>query len=166
MPDVDKSISEEVLGIVTRFEQFCSVISGIQRSIQRIERVEMAKYGLKGPHAQCMIAMNRFPEGVTAAQLCEICDKDRAAISRTVSELEHAGMVLRHDPEGKRYRSMLRLSEKGKDIARNVSELVLLAVSRASAGYDQEHQQTFMRVLSMIAGNLHAICAEGLNNTI
>ena len=126
----------------------------------------MAKYGLKGPHAQCMIAMSRFPEGITAAQLCEICDKDKAAISRTVTELEQAGMLLRHDPEGKRYRSLLRLSEKGKEIARNVSELVFVAVGKASEGYDGETQQTFMRVLSLIAGNLHAICLEGLKNTI
>ncbi len=148
--------------MVTRFEQFCTAISGIQRSIQKIERVEMAKYGLKGPHAQCMIAIERFPEGVTAAQLCEICEKDKAAISRTVSELEHAGMLLRYDPDGKRYRSILRLSEKGKEIARRVNELVLVAVSKASEGYDKETQQTFVRVLSLIAGNLHSICREGL----
>lgn len=151
--------------MVTRFEQFCTAISGIQRCIQKIERVEMAKYGLKGPHAQCMIAMVRFPEGITAAKLCEICDKDKAAISRTVSELEKAGMVLRHDPDGKRYRSLLRLSEKGKEIARNVNDLVFLAVSKASEGYDKETQQTFVRVLSLIAGNLNAICREGLKST-
>ncbi len=123
----------------------------------------MAKYGLKGPHAQCMIAMSRYPDGVTAAQLCEICDKDKAAISRTIGELEQAGMLLRHDPEGKRYRSMLRLSDRGREIAHNVGELVFVAVSKASAGYDQETQQTFMRVLSLIAGNLHSICLDGLN---
>lgn len=123
----------------------------------------MAKYGLKGPHAQCMIAMSRYPDGVTAAQLCEICDKDKAAISRTISELEQAGMLLRHDPEGKRYRSLLRLSDRGREIARSVGELVFLAVSKASEGYDSEHQQTFMRVLSLIAGNLHSICLDGLN---
>lgn len=149
--------------MVTRFEQFCTAISGIQRCIQKIERVEMAKYGLKGPHCTCMVAMSRYPDGITAARLCEICDKDKAAISRTVSELEQAGMVLRHDPDGKRYRSQLRLTEKGREIAEYVNELVFLAVSKASAGYDKETQQTFVRVLSLIAGNLHTICREGLN---
>ena len=151
--------------MVNRFEQFCTAISGIQRCIQKIERVEMAQYGLKGPHAQCMIAMARFPEGITAAQLCEICDKDKAAISRTVSELEQAGMLLRQDPDGKRYRSMLRLSEKGREIARNVSDLVFVAVSKASEGYDSETRQTFVRVLTLIAGNLQEICREGLKTT-
>lgn len=150
--------------MVTRFEQFCTAISGIQRSIQRIERVEMAKYGLKGPHCTCMVAMSRFPEGITAARLCEICDKDKAAISRTISELEKAGMVLRNDPDGKRYRSLLQLTEKGKDIAAHVNELIFVAVSKASEGYDKETQKTFVRVLSLIAGNLYTICRQGLNN--
>lgn len=149
--------------MVGRFEIFCTAISSIQRSIQKIERVEMAKYGLKGPHAQCMLAMDRHPEGITAARLCEICEKDKAAISRTVSELEQAGMVNRNDPEGKRYRSSLLLTEKGKEIARNVNELVYAAVMQASTGYGPEDRQIFVNVLSMIAGNLQKISRVGLS---
>lgn len=148
--------------MIERFSQFCTSISSIQRSILKIERVEMAKYGLKGPHANCLVAMARYPEGITAARLCDICDKDKAAISRTVSELEDAGMVLRQDPDGKRYRSVLRLSEKGKEIANRVNDMVLLAVAKASDGYDKEKQQVFARVLNLVAGNLQEICRDGL----
>ena len=91
--------------MITRFEQFSSAISSIYQSIAKIERVEMAKYGLKGPHAQCLLAMSRYPDGITAARLCEVCEKDKAAVSRTVAELEEAGMILRPDPDGKRYRA-------------------------------------------------------------
>lgn len=148
--------------MIERFSQFCTSIASIQRSIVKIERVEMAKYGLKGPHANCLVAMARYPEGITAARLCDICDKDKAAISRTVSELEDAGMVLRQDPEGKRYRSVLLLSEKGKEIANRVNDMVLLAVAKASDGYDKEKQQIFARVLNLVAGNLQEICRDGL----
>lgn len=148
--------------MIERFSQFCTSIASIQRSILKIERIEMAKYGLKGPHANCLVAMARYPEGITAARLCDICDKDKAAISRTVSELEDAGMVLRQDPEGKRYRSVLRLSEKGKEIANRVNDMVLLAVAKASEGYDKEKQQIFARVLNLVAGNLQEICRDGL----
>lgn len=148
--------------MIDRFEQFCTAISSIYRSILKIERVEMAKYGLKGPHAQCLVAMVRYPEGITAARLCEICEKDKAAISRTVAELEQACMVCRADPEGKRYRSSLTLTEKGVDVAKNVSSLVYLAVQQASEGYDKEKQQVFVRVLNLVAGNLQTICREGL----
>ena len=148
--------------MIERFAQFCASIASIQRSILKIERVEMAKYGLKGPHANCLVAMARYPEGITAARLCDICDKDKAAISRTVSELEKAGMIQRQDPEGKRYRSVLQLSEKGKEIANRVNDMVLLAVAKASEGYDKEKQQIFAKVLSLVAGNLQDICRDGL----
>lgn len=148
--------------MIERFEQFCTAISQIQRSISRIERVEMEKYGLKGPHAQCLVAMLRYPEGVTAARLCEICEKDKAAISRTLAELEQAEMIVRTNPEGKRYRASLTLTEKGRQIADNVNSLVYLAVSKASAGYGREKQQVFVQVLNLIAENLQSICRDGL----
>ena len=74
--------------MIDRFEQFSSSIAAIYKCIQKIERDQMARYGLKGPHVQCLVIMSRFPEGVTAAELCELCEKDKAAISRAVSELE------------------------------------------------------------------------------
>lgn len=148
--------------MVGRFEVFCTAISSISRSIQKIERAEMAKYGLKGPHAQCMLALGRYPEGITAAKLCEICEKDKAAISRAIVELTDADMVTRADPEGKRYRSSLTLTEKGKEVAEHVNRLVYAAVMKASAGYGPEDRQIFVNVLSMIAGNLQAISREGL----
>ena len=148
--------------MISRFEQFSAAIASIYHSIARIERVEMAKYGLKGPHAQCLLAMGRYPDGITAARLCEACEKDKAAISRTVAELEEAGMVLREEQDGKRYRANLMLTDKGREVAKNVNDLVYLAVSRASAGYDAETRRTFMRVLNLIAGNLQDICRDGL----
>ena len=148
--------------MIDRFEQFYGAVSGIYHSIQKIERTEMAKYGLKGPHVQCLLAMVRNPEGITAARLCEICEKDKAAISRTIGELESAGMVICEDTPGKRYRSKLILTEKGSEIAVNVKNLVHLAVSRASEGYGLEDRQVFINVLSVIAGNLQVLSADGI----
>ncbi len=148
--------------MLSRFEQFCNAISVIHHAIQKIERVEMAKYGLKGPHAQCLLSISQYPDGITAAKLCDICEKDKAAISRAVAELEAAGMLVRQDPEGKRYRSRLYLTEKGAEVAGNVSCLVHTAVSQASEGYDEQNREIFIRVLNLIAGNLQSICRDGL----
>ena len=38
--------------MIDRFEQFVSYISAIHRDVQKIERDEMVKYGLKGAYAQ------------------------------------------------------------------------------------------------------------------
>ena len=73
--------------MVDRFEQFAGYISGIFRQIQKIERDELEKQGLKGAFAQYLVVMSHYPEGITATQLCEVCDKDKAAVSRVIAEL-------------------------------------------------------------------------------
>ena len=150
--------------MVTRFEQFSAAVASIHRSIQKIERVEMARYGLKGPHAQCLLAMSRHPEGVTSSQLCIICDKDKAAISRTVAELEREGLVERCLKGKNRYRAPLKVTEQGKLAAEHVAERAKLAVEKASEGMTDEQRVTLYKVLDLIAGHLQTICEEGLEN--
>ena len=152
--------------MIGRFEQFCNAISSIQHSITRIERVEMEKYGLKGPHAQCMLVMDRNPEGITAAELCTICGKDKAAISRILSELVQSGMITRLDPNGKRYRSRLYMTERGKAVAKQVDDRVHMAVSQVSALYDVESREVFVNVLDRIAVNLQELCKQGLDEEL
>jgi len=146
----------------TRFELFSTSIAGIFRYIQKIERVEMAKYGLKGPHAQCLLVMSRYPEGVTSAQLCELCDKDKAAISRTVAELEERGMISCPNQSGKRYRTRLRLTEAGYEAAEGIEQRARMAVEQAGEGLDDEKRAVFYEVLALIAGNLSSISRDGL----
>lgn len=146
----------------SRYELLSSSISCMYHAIQKIERTEMARYGLKGPHAQCLLAMQKHPEGITAARLCETCEKDKAAISRILTELENAGMVLRENRNGSRYRAILRLTEQGKVAAEAVVEKARLAVERAGIGFGDQEREVFYRVLALIAGNLHTICKDGL----
>ena len=146
----------------SRYELISASISSMYHDIQKIERVEMAQYGLKGPHAQCLLAMKRYPEGITSARLCEVCDKDKAAISRTLAELEEAGMVIRENRNGSRYRASLMLTAQGLAAAEAVVEKARLAVEKAGTGFGEEEREVFYRVLSIIAGNLHKLCREGL----
>ena len=86
--------------MISKYELFSSSVSSLYHDIQKIERVEMANFGLKGPHAQVLLAMSRCPEGITAVRLCQICEKDKAAISRSVAELEQAGLLERTERNG------------------------------------------------------------------
>ena len=148
--------------MVQRFQHFSSAISSLYRDMQKIERQEMAKYGLKGPHVQCMLALTDYPDGVTSTQLCEICEKDKAAISRTVAELETLGMVERLERNGVRYRAPVKLTVQGTSAAQAVQKRTLQAVRQAGEGLDDEKRKVFYEVLGLIAGNLHIICQEGL----
>ena len=148
--------------MISRFEQFSASITCIYRYIQKIERIEMEKYGLKGPHAQCLLAMSRYPEGITAARLCEICDKDKAAVSRMVAELEEKQLLQRDAVGGVRYRARLKLTAQGLAAAEHVSQLAQLAVEEASSGMSDQQRITMYAALDLIAGKLHTICKEGL----
>ena len=148
--------------MIERFEQFSSVISSLYRTMQKIERMEMEKYGLKGIHGECLLAMLRFPEGITAARLSECCEKDKAAVSRTVADLEDAQMVVRQDPGGIRYRSRLLLTPKGLEAAQAVRRTALTAVERTGQGLSDEKRRIFYEVTELLAKNMRAIAREGL----
>lgn len=148
--------------MIGRFEQFTSAVAGISRCVQKIERTEMAKFGLKGPQTQCMVALSHYPEGITFGTLREVCNKDKAAISRTIADLEQQGMVERICPRGNHYRALLRLTPQGQKIATQVQERAILAVDEASLGLDEAQREALCQMLDTVARNLQAICDKGL----
>ncbi len=148
--------------MVTRFEQFVSSISNIHKHTQKIERDEMIKYGLKGSFAQYLLAIAHHEAGLTASQLCEICDKDKAAISRVVAEMEEKGLIYREMTGPSHYRALLKLTEKGREAADHVNERAKLAVEAAGKGLSEQDRRNFYATLHLLAENLHLISKEGL----
>lgn len=151
--------------MVAKYEHFSLSVSRIYHDIQKIERTQMEKFGLKGPHAQTLLALHRHPEGITAVQLCELCLKDKAAVSRSIGELEEKGMVCREQNHGSTYRALLKLTPRGEQAALAVSRRAVMAVERAGKGLRDDQREVFYGVLALIADNLHAICTNGLKNT-
>lgn len=147
--------------MLSRFEQFTFVISGIYRSIQKIEREEMDKYGLKGGYAQYLVAMARYPEGLTAAQLCEICDLDKAAVSRSLNEMEQRGLLVRDSTAGA-YRAKLYLTAAGQDAAAYVRKKACIAVETAGRDLSDRDRMVLYGALESIADRLHTISKEGI----
>lgn len=147
--------------MVNRFESFVSSIACISRYIQKIERDVMVNYGLKGPHAQYLIAMDRFPDGITAAQLSSICERDKAAVSRAITELETAELVQRPSATPG-YRALLTLTERGKHAAAQLIRTAELAVEQAGQGLTEENRTVFYAAFHQIAANLQRISEAGL----
>ncbi len=146
----------------SRYEQFAGSVLCLYRCIQKIQRTEMAKYGLKGSHAQCLLAMSRYPEGITATSLCQLCDKDKAAISRTLSELSRQGLITRKCREGQVYRTPYVLTEQGRAAADRVDQAARLAVEQAGVGLTEERRTVFYATLDLLATNLTRISRDGL----
>ena len=148
--------------MLDRFEHFSYSISNIYRHMMKIEREEMEKYGLRGSYVQYLIAMKRFPEGMTSAKLCDICDKDKAAISRIVAEMESKGLIRRESDKSNMYRAKLVLTEEGNKAADYVCERAEKAVLAAGKGLDEEDRRIFYGVLAIFEANLRRISREGI----
>ena len=75
-----------------RFKTFTLLVSNINRSIRKIKNEEMAEFGLKSPHVSCLYYLYT-EESLTAKELADICDEDKAALSRSIVALEKLGYI-------------------------------------------------------------------------
>ena len=142
-----------------RFETFTVLIARISRSIKRIKADEMADFELKGPHVSCLYYLSQ-QDGMTAAELCERCDEDKAAISRSLDDLEKNGYITCASGAGKRYKSPLRLTERGKAVGRAIGEKIMRIVEAASEGLSEAERQAAL-VLSESVFLGQKMVAEG-----
>ena len=148
--------------MLSRYERFSTAISAIYHSIQKIERDEMVKSGGKGAFAQYLVALSRYPEGLTAAQLGELCDRDKAAVSRAVAEMEDRGLIVRESGKARIYKVALRLTEAGRSAAQFVCERAEAAVESGGQGLAEEERAVLYAALDRIAANLEIISKEGI----
>ena len=146
----------------SRYEQFASSISTIYHAIQQIERNEMVRFGSRGVYAQYLAALHSCPEGLTAARLSELCDRDKAAVSRAVSDMEAEGLILREGREDTMYRAVIRLTEKGRQAAEDVAGRASTAVEAGGRGLSPKERDALQAALALIADNLEAIMKEGI----
>ena len=137
--------------MLRRFEDFVSGISVCHKYIQRIKNVEMTEFGLKGTHTMCIYFLHRHPEGLTAAQLCQLCAEDKAAISRTLAVLQERELISVGE---KKYRARLVLTEAGKQLGCRVDELIGQWVGCGGDGLTDEERAMFYSTLDKIASNL------------
>lgn len=145
--------------MIERFARFSYAISEISRCWHKIAGEEMARYGLSGPHCVYLLTLYRHPEGVTSTRLAELCGKDKADVSRTVSILLNKGFISR---TGASYRALLQLTEEGKQAAIEVQQRAATAVEMGGKGLTDQNREIFYDTLDQIAANLSNICQEGL----
>ncbi|MBR6790832.1 MAG: winged helix-turn-helix transcriptional regulator [Oscillospiraceae bacterium] len=138
--------------MIQRFQSFVTGITICYKSIQQIKSTEMTEFGLKGTHAMCLFFLHhQDEEGLTAAQLCQLCEEDKAAISRTLATLQSKGFIV---SEEKKYRARLVLTESGREVASRMDTLIEQWVGFGGDGVSDEDRATFYRVLEAIALNL------------
>ena len=148
--------------MISRFEKFTYAISEINRYWHIIASEEMSKYGLKGPFAMYLTVLYRHSDGVTSVKLGELCDKNKADVSRAVAALEEKGLVTRKTNNNSIYRAKIVLTKEGIDAAEKVQKAAARAVEMGGNGLSEERREIFYEVLESIALNLKKVCDSGL----
>ena len=146
-----------------RFETFTLLITSISRSIRRLKTEETAEFNLKSPHVSCLYHL--YKQGsMTAVEICEVCDEDKAAVSRSILYLEQNGFVSRGEKDnsarrsGKHYRAALTLTEKGRDVASRLVARIDHVLDAVADGVSEEERVILYRALGRIDRNLAALC--------
>ena len=139
-----------------RFETFTVLIAKINRNIRKIKNQEMAEYDLRSPHISCLYYLYSS-NGLTATELCERCEEDKATISRSLDYLETNGYIVSRPHSAKRYKSPLALTDKGMEVGRKIADKINSVLDEISTGLTEEERIAFYRSLSIISDGLETI---------
>jgi DNA-binding MarR family transcriptional regulator len=147
-----------------RFETFTVLINRISRSIRRIKNQEMAEYNLRNAHISCLYYLY-LSGGLTATELCERCEEDKATISRALDYLESSGYLACESSHAKRYKSPLRLTEKGVEVGQKIAYKIGRVLDQISAAMTEEQRLAFYRSLSLISSSLESVEVSGKHSS-
>ena len=139
-----------------RFETFTVLINRISRNIRKIKNQEMAEYNLRSAHVSCLYYLYSS-KGLTATDLCERCEEDKATISRALEYLASNGFVARETEITKRYKSPVLLTDKGLEAAKNITNKINSVLDAVSGGLTEEERVAFYRSLSVISESMEAV---------
>lgn len=142
-----------------RFETFTVLIAKISRNIKKIKNREMAEYGLRSAHVSCLYYLYTA-QALTATELCECCEEDKATISRALDFLEKNGFLTCDSKFAKRYKSPLILTEKGKEAGKRIADKIAMVLSETSKGLSDEELVAFYRSLGIISDGLANIAGR------
>ena len=137
------------------FKLFTSCIASINREIRHVKTQIMATHNLRCPHVSTLYYLY-VENGLTLKELCEKCNEDKGAISRSVKNLEEEGLVNAHSIQ-KKYKQKLKLTEKGKKIGKDVAEKIDIAVKKAIENLSDDDKACVYRSLKTISENLEKL---------
>ena len=140
-----------------RFQTFTILIARLNRCIRKLKTEEMSEFGLKSPHVSCLYYLYKA-DSLTSKELCDICEEDKANISRSIEFLEKNGYIVSRSKTEKRYKSPLVLTQKGRETGEQLVRKIDSVLAAVSEGVPEEDREIMYRSLSAICDNLQKIC--------
>ena len=145
--------------MVKRFETFTVLINRISRNIRKIKNQEMAEYDLRSAHISCLYYLYSG-SALTATELCEQCEEDKATVSRALDYLEKNGYLSCQSQHAKRYKSPVVLTGKGLAVGKKISDKINAVLDAVSTELTETQRVEFYRNLSVISDKLEKLCKK------
>ncbi len=139
-----------------RFKTFTLLMNCINRSIYKLKTAGMAEFKLKSSHVSCLYYL--YKEEMTAKELCELCNEDKANISRAVKYLQENGYLVCRSRTRKKYLAPICLTDKGKEVAGGIADKIDRVLESVSEGLSEEERISMYHGLTVVSENLQKIC--------
>lgn len=142
-----------------RFEEFVGLISSLEKEVQRIRAVECERLGLRGADLMCLYCLGRCDSPLTAAELSRRAGVTRAAVSRSLAQLEESGLVtVAAADDGRAYRAPVSLTDAGRKTMAGVEGAVSRVMSRVDSALEDDDARA--RLYASLASVLE--CLRGI----
>jgi len=114
-----------------------------------IAKVYEKRFGLSIPEWRVIAILGRFP-GLSAVEVADRTMMDKVAVSRAVTKLIKNGRVDRQFADADRRRSILNLSEEGRQVHNEIAPLALAFEADLLHGISAEDYEAFNIVLERL----------------
>lgn len=114
-----------------------------------IARAYDKEFGLSIPEWRVIAILGRTP-GLSAVEVAEQTFLDKVAVSRAVTKLIKAGRIDRQFADADRRRSILNLSEKGREVHDGVAKLALEFENRLIEDLSEDDVKQLARIMDRL----------------
>lgn len=140
----------EVMKDLNLDEYLPSQLATLSRSISRpIADVLERCFDISMSEWRVMAVVGRYP-GSSAVDVASRAKMNKVAVSRAISKLVDSGRIHRELGDADRRRSILNLSEKGRDLYNEIAPLALLMESELLEDLTNDEREVLNRVIDKL----------------
>lgn len=142
-----------------RYILFSVTIDRIAKNLQKLKNAKMGIFGLRSVHLSCLLKLGHARDGLTGAELAEVCEVDKSLISRVIGELEERGYVT-YEESDRKYRRRIILTPSGVKTLAEIRTLLVDAVKVVREDVSDEDMEVVYRVLHKMDANICTLIAN------
>ena len=114
-----------------------------------IARVYEKRFGVSIPEWRVIAILGRFP-GLSAVEVADRTLMDKVAVSRAVTKLIKNGRIDRQFADADRRRSILNLSEEGREVHNEIAPLALQFERELLQDISEDDYETYNSILDRL----------------